>query len=565
MEIVMGDNGLLSLILTRLSEPQDRYSASMVCKAWNAELEWAVHELSVRSTTLLPSLLPRFKHVKHLKLDQCCDQLQDSDLQLISECHKSLLVLSLGSSDAPQVCISNLGLLGFVQTCTVLEQITLSSIPNLMNSGIEAISRICKRLRSVRLQSCRNLSDGALDSLKNCKNIQELSLKGFFGFTPSGLSKIGENCPTLLKFSLDFGDYIPGTYSIDITSALRSLATHCLHLQILSLKFIHGDLRELSGISTLIALCVHTYTDQQACPDLSLANIVAANKNLKEFVYFNWSSPLNDASLLMIIQNCRKLEKLSLLAKTLKESALLHIMECKALTSLGLDGFYSDGKCLAVLNFCGMQLKELSLRSASRVTDVELETLMHFNNKLERINLNGCSSQTSKGFSAIGLCTNLQILDLSFTAIDDSSLVTIASGAKMLRHLSLVWCTNISNLKTLSNFRALEYLDVTHCNFVTDEGLGFLATSCSKLSHLTLVSTRITDDGLSNLASCSMLRSLEIYHCTGVQGPGLAIIALSCKRIRYMVISHRFEGMPVLEQLKNQCCLVRLEDDDDPI
>ena len=98
-----------------------------------------------------------------------------------------------------------------------------------------------------------------------------------------------------------------------------------------------------------------------------------------------------------------------------------------------------------------------------------------------------------------------------------------------------------------------------------DEGLGFLATSCSKLSHLTLVSTRMTDDGLSNLASCSMLRSLEIYHCTGVQGPGLAIIAFSCKKIRYMVISHRFEGMPVLEQLKKHCCLVRLEDDDDPI
>jgi hypothetical protein len=154
-------------------------------------------------------------------------------------------------------------------------------------------------------------------------------------------------------------------------------------------------------------------------------------------------------------------------------------------------------------------------------------------------------------------------LDLSFTAIDDLSLVTIASGAKMLRHLSLVWCTNISNLKILSNFRALEYLDVTSCNFVTDEGLGFLATSCSKLSHLTLVSTRITDDGLSNLASCSMLRSLEIYHCRGVQGPGLVIIALSCKRIRYMVISHRFEGTTILEQLRKQCCLVRLEDDDD--
>lgn len=565
MEIVMGNRGLLSLILTPLSEPQDRYSASLVCRAWNDAIEWAVHKLSVRSTALLPSLLPRFKHVNHLQLDQCCDQLQDSDLQVISESLKSLLILSLGSPEQPQVCISDQGLVGFVKNYTMLQEITLSSIPNLADSGMETIARICKRLRSIHLQDCRNLSDVALNSLRNCKNIQELSLTGFFGFSASGLSKIGKNCPKLLKFSLDFGDYVPGTHSIDITSALRSLATHCLHLQILSLKFLKGNLRELSGLSTLIALSIHTYGDQQACPDYSLATIVAANTNLKEFVYFNWSSPLNDAALLMIIQNCRKLEKLCLVAKLLTESSLLHITDCNALTSLALDGFHSDGKCLALLNFSGMELKEFSLRSASLVTDAELETLLLSNSKLERINLNGCLVQTSKGFSAIGLCSNLQILDLSFTAVDDLSLATIASGAKMIRHLSLVWCTNISNLKILTNFRALEYLDVTNCNFVTDEGLGFLATSCSKLFHLTLVSTRITDDGLANLACCSMLRSLEIYYCAGIQGPGLGIIALSCKWIRSMVISNRFEGTAIVDELRKQCCVVRLLDDDEPI
>lgn len=564
-EIAMEDNELLSLVLTRLLEPQDRHSASMVCKAWNDALQWSAHDLTVRSTTLLPSLLSRFKHVKHLKLDQCCDQLQDSDLELTSKCLKNLLIISVGNPDQPQLCISNLGLVGFVGICTMLEQITLSSIPNLMNSGIEAIARICKRLRSLSLQDCRNLSDDALDALENCKNIQELSLTGFFGFSPSGLSKIGKNCPELLKFSFDFGDYIPGTYSIDITMALRSLAINCLHLQILSLKFLHGDLRELLGLSTLVALYIHTYRDQQVCADYSLASIVAANKNLKEFVYYNWSSPLNDAALLMITQNCRNLEKLCLVAKALTDSALLQIMECKALTSLALDGFYSNGKCLALFNFCAMQLKEFSLRSASWVTDVELETVMQSNNKLEKLNLNGCLVQTSKGFSAISLCTNLQILDLSFTAVDDLSLVAIATGAKMLRHLSLISCRNISNIKILRNFKALEYLDVTNCNFVTDEGLDFLAASCNKLSHLSLVSTRITDDGLSNLASCSMLRSLEVYHCPGVQGPGLNLIALSCKWIRYMVISHHFEGTSLLEQLRRQFCLVRLADDDEPI
>jgi hypothetical protein len=401
-----------------------------------------------------------------------------------------------------------------------------------------------------------NLSDDALDSLKNCKNIQELSLNGLSRFTPSALSRIGENCPTLLKVSFDFDD------SIDITFVLRSLATHCLHLQDLSLNFGHGDLRELSRLSNLIALRITINATQQACPADSLASIAAANRGMKEFIYFNYLFPLNDAALTRILQNCRNLEKLCLLAQSLTEAALLSIMECKNLKSLELHYFPSDGQGLTMLDLCGMRLTEFLLTG---VGDLELETLMHSNNQLERIILDGCSVAISKGFSAIGNSTNLQILDLSCTSVDDLSLITIASGAKMLRHLKLAWCRNISNLKVLSNFRALEYLDVTSCNFVTDEGLHFLAASCRKLTHLCLVLTRITDDGLSHLASCSLLRSLEIYYCPGVQGPGLVTIALSCNWIQYLVISRSFEGTSILEELRKQCCLVRLEDDDLPI
>lgn len=556
VEMAMADSGVLSRILTRLSETQDLLSASMVCKQWNDVLTWASHKLTVRSTTLLPSLLSRFKYVRHLNFTPCCDQLQDSHLQLTSEYLKNLRILSLGNTDQPQECISNLGFVGFVTNCTMLEEIALCDIPNLLDSGIEAIARICKMLKSLSLGYCMNLSDIALDSLKNCKNIQELSLNGPFRFTQSGLSRIGENCPTLRKVSFVFDD------SIDITLVLRSLATHCLHLQELSLNFGHGDLRELSRLSNLLTLRITVNSMQEACPPDSLASIAAANRGLKEFLYFNSAFPLNDSALTRILQNCRSLEKLCLLAQGLTQVSLLCIMKCKDLKSLELHYFPSDGQGLAMFDLRGMRLTDFLLRG---VTDLKLETLMHSNNQLERINLNGCSVQNSKGFSAVGNSSNLQILDLSCTTVDDLSLITIASGAKMLRHLNLAWCRNISSLKVLSNFKALEYLDVTNCNFVTDEGLHFLAASCSKLSHLCLISTRITDDGLSHLASCSLLRSLEIYYCNGVQGPGLVTIALSCNWLQYLAISDRFEGTSVLEELRKQCCLVRLEDDDVPI
>jgi len=552
MEIAMRDGGLLSLILTRLSERQDLLSASMACKKWNDVLTWAAHKLTIRSPTLLPYFLSRFKHLKHLNLAQCFDQLQDSDLEMPSECLKNLVILSLGNPEQPQECISNLGFVGFVQNCNLLEQVALSSIPNLLDYGIEAMAGVCKGLMSLSIENCRNLSDGALEALKYCKNIQELTLKGIFRFTPSGLSKIGESCPRLLKLSLELDS------SIDITSALKSLATHCLHLKELSLKFRRGDLRELSGLSNLIALRIET---GQCDHQYSVASIVAANRNLKEFVYYNCLSPLNDAALTVIIQNCRNLEKLCLSASTLTESALLCIMECKALKSLALDDFSSEGQGLPAIGLCGIRLKEFSLASAKKVRDVELEILMYSNKQLERIHLKYCSGPSSKGFSTISLCSNLQFLDLSFTDVDDLSLVAIANGAKMLRHLSLVKCTAVSSMKILSNFGALEYLNVDQCHFVTDEGLGFLAASCSKLSYLNLASTRITDVGLLHLASCTMLRTLEIPYCRGVQGPGLVTIALSCKWIQYLVISYYFKGTTVLEELRKRCCRVQLEMD----
>lgn len=233
MEIATTDRGLLSHILMRLSGPQDMFSASMVCTAWYDVLASAAQTLTISSRVRvrLPSLLSRFNHVKRLDLSRCNDQLQDEDLRMASEALKNLVFLSLGNLDQPQECISNLGFVGFVNNCTKLEHVALISISNLQDSGIEAMTRVCSRLNTVNLVNCRSLSDDALKSLKNCENIQELGLKGQFRFTPPGLVKIGESCPTLLRLSLELEP------TVDITQALQSLAIYCRNLQELSLKF----------------------------------------------------------------------------------------------------------------------------------------------------------------------------------------------------------------------------------------------------------------------------------------------------------------------------------------
>eukprot|EP00252_Welwitschia_mirabilis_P010511 TRINITY_DN23816_c0_g2_i2.p1 TRINITY_DN23816_c0_g2~~TRINITY_DN23816_c0_g2_i2.p1 ORF type:complete len:371 (+),score=25.00 TRINITY_DN23816_c0_g2_i2:141-1115(+) len=295
----------------------------------------------------------------------------------------------------------------------------------------------------------------------------------------------------------------------------------------------------------------------------SLAEIVASNRHLREFAFFNRRCPLSDAELIRIVETCRNLQKLCVVASQLTDMALVWVMELKGLICLGLGHFKSEGQGLVAIGLCGIGLREISLRYAKRIRDVELETMIYSNSaQLERIDLKGCLGPSSRGFSTIALCRNLGILDLSFTSIDDVGLAAIASGCQKLSQLSLVKCNNVCDMKVLSKFWCLEDLNVDQCDFVSDEGLDCVALKCRKLMHVSLASTRVSDVGLSYLTACKMLRTLRVPYCPAIQGPGLVALASLCDWIQYFVISHRFTDTTILEELRKKHCMVKLEVDE---
>ncbi|GLJ32578.1 hypothetical protein SUGI_0655310 [Cryptomeria japonica] len=422
------------------------------------------------------------------------------------------------------------------------------------DAGFLAIIQNCRQLTSLSLTNCRNLTDEALDALSNCKFLQELLLRGVFMFTSYGLSKIGENCKGLLTVGLEFD-------SLDISLALKSIAVNCQKIETLNLKFWNGNLSELSRLCSLI--CLHIEADNRNNVDDAIINISASNRNLKEFTYFNRSAPLGEAATVAVLNNCKNLERFCIEASNLSDAAVLCLLHCKKLNSVILNQFYREGKSFAELGQSGvLKLKEISVAFGRGIWEGNLETLIRANKWLEKINLQRCLDLSPIVFRAIAACKNLQHLDLGFTDVDDASLAAIANSANFLRHLSLVKCESVSDMKVLSNFKALEYLNLDQCLFVNDEGLDFLAVGCSRLSDLSLASTGITDTGVSYLASCNLLRSLKIPYCRGVRGPGLVAISKSCCWLRYLVISHRLRHSEALVELKKHCCMVRLDIDD---
>ena len=64
---------------------------------------------------------------------------------------ENIVTLSLGNPDQPHELITNLGFEGFVNNYTMLENVSLTSIPNLKDLGIEAFTRVCKRLSMINL------------------------------------------------------------------------------------------------------------------------------------------------------------------------------------------------------------------------------------------------------------------------------------------------------------------------------------------------------------------------------------------------------------------------------
>lgn len=535
VEKVVRDASLVSAIVSRLTSVFDRHAASLVCKLWNESVTWEAQSLPVRSRSLLPLLFRRFSHAKFLNFSPCLDQLQDGDLLRAASALPHLHTLILGHPELPQEKLTDEGFSGFVKSCPRLRHVALCGVANLRDSGVRELTRHCRDLISLSLSSCRNLTDESLDALSNCKFLKELTLKGIFLFTPYGLARVGENCPGLVAVGLEFE-------TLDISLALKSLAINCQKLETLSLKFRHGYLGELSRCRSLVRLYIEA--DNINDVDIPIMNIAAANRKLKEFSYVNSSVSLGDSAALTIMHNCPDLERLC---------------------------FHSSARSLSVLAQSGIQLKEINVifgwgRDAmihgQGTWDTELESFIRSNQQLEKINLQCALRPSLRTFSAIALCSNLRHLDLSFTDVDNRSLAVIANSATALQQLSLVKCEGINDMKVLSNFKGLEYLNLDQCPFVNDEGLDFLSVGCSKLTDLSLASTRITDIGLEYLAECGRLRTLRIPYCRGVQGPGLVTIAKCCSWLKYLVISHRFQGSEALEELKRQYCMVRLDVDD---
>ncbi|CAN6905190.1 unnamed protein product [Brassica oleracea] len=221
---------------------------------------------------------PRYRQVKHINLE-FSQGVEDTHLQLVkSQCHDAL---------------------------SSLECLNLNGCQKISDSGIEAITSICPKLKVISIYWNVRVTDDCIRHLvKNCRNIIDLNLSGCKSITDKGMQLVAESYQDLESLNI--------TRCVKITDdGLLHVLHKCSSLQTLNLYALSGFTDEAyKKISLLAELRFLDLCGAQNLSDEGLGHIAKCNK--LESLNLTWCVRITDAGVITIANSCTSLEFLSL-------------------------------------------------------------------------------------------------------------------------------------------------------------------------------------------------------------------------------------------------------------
>uniref|UniRef100_A0A1D1XLI0 F-box protein At-B n=1 Tax=Anthurium amnicola TaxID=1678845 RepID=A0A1D1XLI0_9ARAE len=207
-------------------------------------------------------------------------------------------------------------------------------------------------------------------------------------------------------------------------------------------------------------------------------------------------SRVNDMGLLLLAEDCRKLE------------------------SIRLAGFsrVSDAGYASLLHSC-KKLKRFEVVNSTFLSDLAFYNI-DAPSSLVDVRLVSCSKLTSEAATSLASCRNLEVLDLSgCKSIDDCGLCSISTLGRL----------SVLNLGGAD---------------ITDSGLSILGNSCSPITSLSLRNCkRVTDKGVASLLLGdgiirTTLLTLDLGCLPGISDIAICTIAEACRRVEDLCIRY---------------------------
>lgn len=219
------------------------------------------------------------------------------------------------------------------------------------------------------------------------------------------------------------------------------------------------------------------------------------------------------------------------------------------LTGQGLSG---DRAIRAMLRqLCGQgrtgacpAVEKVQVRDGATLTDRGVTLLARRCPALNHMQVHGAAALTNSALlELVTRCTNLQHLDVT-GCVQISCIGANFGPPDILRRLQLQYLdlTDCSALQDnglriiVRNCPQLAYLYLRRCALITDAGFKYIPSFCSGLRELSVSDClNITDFGLYELAKLgATLRYLSVAKCDQVSDAGLKVISKRCYKLRYV-------------------------------
>lgn len=190
-------------------------------------------------------------------------------------------------------------------------------------------------------------------------------------------------------------------------------------------------------------------------------------------------------------------------------------------------------------------IERIYITYGAKLSDKSLLMLARKCPELTHLQIQGCTAVTNNAlFELAARCNNLQHLDVSGCVKVSCISITHRAGMDpsrrlQLQYLDLTDCTLLQDngLQVIvHNCPQLAHLYLRRCIQITDAGLKYVPSYCTDLKELSVSDcVNITDFGLYELGKLGpVLRYLSVAKCHQVSDAGLKVIARRCYKLRYL-------------------------------
>ena len=344
-------------------------------------------------------------------------------------------------------------LVAVANCCPNLEELSLSGMSQVTQSGLSVITTQCPHLKCVRV----SLANGNLVLpiiFANCRELTHLRMVYFRMDDENLPAPAFHEVSTSLK-SLKLGGFLLSE------DALAALDERCPALTALELFGSGEGYAHLSSIAhrfphlVRLCFCVKGHADDEATAAFVRSHPMLESLQLQE-------APITDSALSAIAACCPSFTSLS-------------IGGCKAVTSVGI---CHVAKACTLLEKLFVQ--ECSLVSGDAVCEVARSCC-----RMKCLNLNGLLLADRDVVEIATLIGNrLEYLEIDGAAVGDTGLSAIAAHCPRLRHLSVASAKGVSDAgvaEVAKHCPQLQFLNVSKSPDLTTEGLVEVLSRCGNL------------------------------------------------------------------------------------